>query len=193
MRGVCLPQDTWRRRIERDLDVLKEYPRVAVREVRETRSSKVSPSGEVSTEYSVEFDMVLKAAAIIDQEGTLGYEHTLHFKLSRNYPYQMPLVKWKMPIWHPNVSPSGGVCIGALKTENWNESNDLKEVAVAIVNFLQSPNPNHPFNSEAAKWYKENPGALLQAKKEDQRIEAELKRTEPPPNIIILSPKHEPK
>jgi len=165
--GMMLPQGIWQRRIQQELKSLQGYPRVKVQNVRENLDS-------------VEFDMVIKGAAIIDQKGTLGYEHTLHVILSRNYPYQMPLVEWKTPIWHPNVSLTGGVCIGALKTHNWNDKHDVKEVAVAIVNFLVSPDATDPFNRYAADWYKENPGALLRAKKEDQRIENELMNAEIP-------------
>ncbi len=158
---MMLPQGIWLRRIQQEIKALHTYSRVKVSNVRENLDS-------------VEFDLLVKGAAIVDQKGNLGYEHTLHVILSRNYPYQMPLVEWKSPIWHPNVSLTGGVCIGALKTHNWNDKHDVKEVAIAIVNFLVSPDATDPFNRYAADWYRENPGALLRAKKEDQRIENDL-------------------
>ncbi|MEM3342465.1 MAG: ubiquitin-conjugating enzyme E2 [Thermoplasmata archaeon] len=172
---MLLPYGIWRRRILKELESLRTFSRVRVENLKETNDS-------------FEFNVIIIGAAIIDQEGNIGTEHKINFVLSRQYPYQMPIATWISPVWHPNVSLSGGICLGALKTKNWNDKHDIKEVCMSIVNFLISPDATDPFNRYAADWYKANPGHLLKAKKKDREIQTAIESgtyyapgTYPPP------------
>src|SRR4029078_12492810 len=40
------------------------------------------------------------------------FEHEVHVRLGASYPRMMPELAWKTPLFHPNVSPSAGVCLG---------------------------------------------------------------------------------
>src|SRR5262245_33479536 len=43
-------------------------------------------------------------------------EHEIHVRLGASYPRMMPELAWKSPVFHPNVSASGIVCLGGYGT-----------------------------------------------------------------------------
>ena len=164
-----LPHNIWKRRIEEDLKGLYNHPRVGVRNVNQGADE-------------VDFNMILHGAAIILQAGDVGTEHTLHVVMSRDYPYQMPIIKWVSPIWHPNVYPDSSICIGLLKSYTWKDSNNLNEIAMALINFLTSHDATDAANPAARTWYIDHPEKIMEAKKQDKVVEEQLKA---PKRIVI--------
>jgi ubiquitin-protein ligase len=57
-------------------------------------------------------------------------------------------------LYHCNVGPSGEICLGLLKPDNWKPSVKMTEALVEIRELLYHPNPDDPLNTEAADFYR---------------------------------------
>jgi len=54
------------------------------------------------------------------------------------------------PLFHPNVYPSGCVCLSILnEEEGWRPGISVKQILLGIQELLDEPNPNSPAQSEA--------------------------------------------
>lgn len=70
------------------------------------------------------------------------------------YPSRPPTVKFRTKIYHCNISGSGCICLDFLKCDdNWTSDVSMSTVLLSIAALLQLPNPDDPFNSEAADQY----------------------------------------
>ncbi len=151
-----LPPKVWLRRCEQDIADLEKIKRVKTKNIKKSSDA-------------IEFDMLLHGAAIINKNGDINKEHLLRVTLSKEYPYQKPIVEWKSQIWHPNVAHGGAICIAILK-KSW-DNNTVTDIANSLIHFLTHPDTTDPYNSEAKTWYTENPDKILKARKEDKAIE----------------------
>lgn len=92
-------------------------------------------------------------------EGTIDvlprFEHEVRIHLGASYPRMMPELTWKTPIFHPNISASGIVCLGGYGT-HWAPSLQLDELARMLWEMVRYANydVNSPYNREAAYWVK---------------------------------------
>jgi len=68
--------------------------------------------------------------------------------IPREYPFNPPKVRWKTPIWHPNVR-GDEVCIGVLG-KDWTPNMTIVGIIEALRALLNFPNPHSPLNTEAA-------------------------------------------
>jgi len=65
--------------------------------------------------------------------------------------------KFVPPLFHPNVYPSGTICLSILnEEEGWRPAITLKQVLIGIQDLLDDPNPNSPAQSEAYNLYMNN-------------------------------------
>jgi hypothetical protein len=85
----------------------------------------------------------------------LHESHEVHIRLSAAYPRMMPELAWKTPIFHPNISASGVVCLGGYGTY-WVPSLTLDELCVMLWDMIRYENYDEtsPYNREAANWVK---------------------------------------
>jgi hypothetical protein len=67
----------------------------------------------------------------------------------------MPELAWKTPIFHPNISASGVVCLGGYGTY-WVPSLTLDELCVMLWDMIRYENYDEtsPYNRDAANWIK---------------------------------------
>jgi ubiquitin-protein ligase len=81
--------------------------------------------------------------------------HEVHIKLGASYPRMMPEIAWKTPIFHPNISASGVVCLGGYGTY-WVPSLTLDELCTMLWDMIRYENYDEksPYNREAAGWIK---------------------------------------
>ena len=78
------------------------------------------------------------------------------------YPEEAPKIKFKTPIYHPNVNMRkssnnlelGEVAFNAIN--NWKSSYNIKEVLTKLYSIFYYPNLDLTFSLEIAKEYKEN-------------------------------------
>ncbi len=81
--------------------------------------------------------------------------HEVAIQLGASYPRMMPELSWKTPIYHPNISGSGVVCLGGYGT-HWVPSLNLDELCGMLWDMIRYENfdVESPYNREAAYWAK---------------------------------------
>ena len=96
-------------------------------------------------------------ACITGPEGTPyhGFKLTLNITSGDNFPFSAPQVCFTANIWHPNVGPSGNICLDTLQS-NWTPALKLSAVLLSISSLLNDSNPASPLNGEAARQYTSN-------------------------------------
>ena len=79
--------------------------------------------------------------------------HEVKVRLGASYPRVMPEMQWKTPIFHPNISGSGAVCLGGYGTY-WVPSLNLDELCEMLWEMIRYANYDvtSPYNREAADW-----------------------------------------
>src|SRR5262249_16563134 len=70
-----------------------------------------------------------------------------------SYPRTMPEIRWMTPIYHPNISEIGMVCLGGYGT-HWVPSVQLDELCIMLWDMLRYHNYDirSPYNRDAALW-----------------------------------------
>jgi ubiquitin-protein ligase len=86
-------------------------------------------------------------------------EHRVAITLPADYPVAAPLVQWLTPIYHPNVSQRGAVCLGVLM-HRYMPGLGLAYIVRMLRDIAQYRNYDmfSPFNPEAAEWAKTEEG-----------------------------------
>lgn len=81
--------------------------------------------------------------------------HEVRVVLGASYPRMMPELSWTSPIFHPNISASGVVCLGGYGT-HWVPSLSLDELCEMLWDMIRYENfdTESPYNREAALWAK---------------------------------------
>jgi ubiquitin-conjugating enzyme E2 I len=83
-------------------------------------------------------------------------------EFSEEYPSKPPKCKFVPPLFHPNVYPSGTICLSILnEEEGWRPAITIKQVLIGIQDLLDTPNPNSPAQSEAYHLYMNNKASTL--------------------------------
>lgn len=82
-------------------------------------------------------------------------DHEVSIELGADYPRVMPALSWRTPIFHPNISANGVVCLGGYST-HWTPSLSLDELCGMLWDMLRFENYDveSPYNREAAHWTK---------------------------------------
>lgn len=89
------------------------------------------------------------------EDVVLRQEHEVGIALGATYPRMMPELSWRTPIFHPNISGSGVVCLGGYGT-HWAPSLSLAELCNMLWDMIRYQNfdEESPYNREAAYWAK---------------------------------------
>jgi ubiquitin-conjugating enzyme E2 I len=67
------------------------------------------------------------------------------------------LGKFVPPLFHPNVYPSGTVCLSILnEEEGWKPAITIKSILIGIQDLLNDPNPESPAQAEAYNLFKKD-------------------------------------
>ncbi len=80
-------------------------------------------------------------------------KHHVEIKLGSSYPRGIPEIRWLTPIYHPNISEIGMVCLGGYGT-HWVPSVQLDELCTMLWDMLRYHNYDirSPYNRDAALW-----------------------------------------
>lgn len=66
------------------------------------------------------------------------------------YPSSPPKCKFEPPLFHPNIYPSGTVCLSLLdEDKDWRPSISIKQLLMGIQELLNEPNIRDPAQAEA--------------------------------------------
>lgn len=70
------------------------------------------------------------------------------------YPTKPPKCQFQPVLFHPNVYPSGTVCLSILNEEkDWRPLITIKDILMGIQDLLDSPNQNDPAQEEPFRLY----------------------------------------
>ncbi|KAJ3517407.1 hypothetical protein NLJ89_g524 [Agrocybe chaxingu] len=84
-----------------------------------------------------------------------GGLYKLSMSFPEDYPSKPPKCKFTPPLFHPNVYPSGTVCLSILDEEkSWKPAITIKQILLGIQDLLDNPNVNDPAQSDAYTMFK---------------------------------------
>lgn len=86
-----------------------------------------------------------------DDTPYFGYTFLVEISFPETYPFKKPSVVFKTPIYHPNISRKGEICLSLLT--DWKPKNTIAEAISSIIAILRTPNPNDPLEPEIASHY----------------------------------------
>jgi ubiquitin-conjugating enzyme E2 I len=100
--------------------------------------------------------------------GAISLSHLITHSLYRLFSVAGKFVP---PLFHPNVYPSGTICLSILnEEEGWRPAITIKQVLIGIQDLLDEPNPDSPAQSEAYQLFISN------KKEYSRRVKAEARK-----------------
>ena len=103
-----------------------------------------------------------------------GGTYKLEMKFSEECPAVPPICKFTPVLYHPNVYPSGTVCLSILDvSKGWQPTITIKQILLGIQDLLDNPNLDDPAQREPFQLCKSNPSAY----REKIRAEARKQQT----------------
>lgn len=128
--------------------------------------------------------------------------HRVELKLGASYPRTMPEIRWITPIFHPNISEIGMVCLGGYGT-NWVPSLQLDELCIMLWDMARYHNYDirSPYNRDSALWASSQAGItfptdrrpLRDIRVQQGRIEGETVETNRSHTVVNPGKLHGPK
>ena len=104
------------------------------------------------------------------------YKGTMEFP--DDYPSVPPLVHFAAGFFHPNVYPSGLVCLSILDvTKDWRPALSIKQILLGLQQLLNDPNLASPAQEDAYKCYKNN------NQQYEKRVRAQARALRPQENM----------
>lgn len=102
-------------------------------------------------------DMFVWDASIMGPEGSAYYGGIFKLKINfpLDYPFKPPKIQFITKIYHPNISPSGSICLDILKGK-WSPALTIAKVLLSISSLLTEPNPEDPLVPEIADILRED-------------------------------------
>ncbi len=70
-----------------------------------------------------------------------------------NYPSKPPIIKFKTPVYHPNISSIDGKVFVNILGDQWCPALTATTILVSIQSLLTDPNPHDPLDSEIGEEY----------------------------------------
>lgn len=108
-------------------------------------------SGSPPSQYQITF----KGKGLCRDRGKVKIvqTHRVEIKLGTSYPRTMPEIRWLTPVYHPNISEIGMVCLGGYGT-HWVPSVQLDELCMMLWDMARYHNYDirSPYNRDAALW-----------------------------------------
>mmetsp|Transcript_27245 Transcript_27245/g.33212 ORF Transcript_27245/g.33212 Transcript_27245/m.33212 type:complete len:158 (+) Transcript_27245:399-872(+) len=89
-----------------------------------------------------------------DWEGGI---YRVKIEFGSGYPSKPPKCSFSPAIFHPNVYPSGNICLSIINEgQDWKPSITLKQILVGIQDLLDNPNNSSPAQEQAYECLKRN-------------------------------------
>lgn len=79
----------------------------------------------------------------------------INITFPEGYPFSPMKMQFKTPIYHPNISRYGDICLDTLK-DAWTPILNVGKVLLSVCSLLTDPNPSDPLEKSIAKQYIEN-------------------------------------
>ena len=95
-----------------------------------------------------------------------GGKYEVDIRITPEYPFRPPEMRFKTKIWHPNVSSqTGAICLDTLSTA-WSPVLTLKSALMSLQSLLSSPEPKDPQDAEVAHMLISRPEEFAQVARE---------------------------
>lgn len=128
-------------------------------------------------------------------EVMLRDRHEVAVTLGASYPRMQPELQWKTPVFHPNISAGGVVCLGGYQT-HWVPSVNLDELCTMLWDMIRYANYDveSPYNREAAQWARTQGQFTLPLDNRPIRDRVATGRVERGPSVVpmLQAPEPEP-
>ena len=118
-------------------------------------------------------DMLRWKCLIPGKEDTdwAGAYYPVNLIFTTEYPIKPPRVELPANFFHPNIYPSGKVCLSILDAEKaWKPSITIKQILVGVQELLQFANERDPANGEANQLF------LYNQQEYKRRVRAQAKK-----------------
>eukprot|EP01089_Gocevia_fonbrunei_P013827 TRINITY_DN3638_c0_g1_i2.p1 TRINITY_DN3638_c0_g1~~TRINITY_DN3638_c0_g1_i2.p1 ORF type:complete len:181 (-),score=38.59 TRINITY_DN3638_c0_g1_i2:63-539(-) len=93
------------------------------------------------------------------KKGTMweGGNYPIMMQFTDEYPSKPPKCQFPKGFFHPNIYPSGTVCLSILDEEkDWKPSITVKQLLLGVQDLLDNPNPNDPAQNDAYSLFVRN-------------------------------------
>jgi len=104
-------------------------------------------------------NLLVWECGIPGKEGTPweGGVYKVIMTFPEEYPAKPPKCKFDPPLFHPNVYPSGTICLSILNEEKaWKPAINLKQICTGIQDLLNNPNNEDPAQTDAFTLYRKD-------------------------------------
>ena len=100
-------------------------------------------------------NMLLWSASIAGPPGSpyAGGIFFLEIKVPDNYPAKPPLIRFKTPVYHPNISSVDGSVFVDVLGDMWCPALTLPTILVSVQSLLTDPNPKDPCEWDIGREY----------------------------------------
>ncbi|KAK3637699.1 Ubiquitin-conjugating enzyme E2 15 [Elasticomyces elasticus] len=109
-----------------------------------------------------------KHVTITEADMMLGGFFKAKLAFPPTYPHMPPSMTFTTPLFHPNIYPTGSVCISILHppeddkygyesaAERWSPVQTPESILLSVISMLGSPNDESPANPEAGRLWRED-------------------------------------
>ena len=136
-----LPREVLLKRINAELNVCSKYLKTEIPLITDDRP------------FPIEITMTLRnipAYCLNGDEIEHIENHTMLVIIDEEFGFKKPTIRWKTPIFHPNImmpSDGGYICLNTL--DNWEFSSHLIAVVQGVEQLIMHPNPKSPFGTDS--------------------------------------------
>lgn len=150
-----LPKDVLLKRVKHEIRSVLNNPKLKVYILREGNNWEPLDRDAIESIEDIPIWLFIRMNGVpgpVNTEKGVGHRYKQEFmiKITRNYPFEKPVVRWQSEIFHPNIMPpeeGGMVCTKLL--DNWGFRSTLAEFIKGIEALLIHPNPSNPYGTES--------------------------------------------
>ncbi|ORX40606.1 putative ubiquitin-conjugating enzyme [Kockovaella imperatae] len=119
----------------------------------------------------MEWEVGIPGKEKTDWEGGL---YKIRMTFPEDFPTKPPKCKFEPPLFHPNVYPSGTICLSILnEDQSWKPSITIKQIVLGVQDLLDNANINDPAQVDAYSMFKND------REKYNKRIKAQALERRP--------------
>lgn len=125
----------------------------------------------ITLQFPHKDDVMTFEFIIVPDEGFYkGGSFLFTCQIPETYPHDPPKVRCSKCVFHPNIDPTGNICLNILR-EDWKPVLSLSSILIGLQFLFLEPNAEDPLNKEAAQVLKTSPCKFSEYVKRSMRGE----------------------